>query len=264
MLSAQEATQLNPEVEKHYQTIIKSLAQDHDVEKAKATLVLIVKSNPNYPKPRYNLGLIAASEHHWTQALQWMGQYRDMVDDTHRAKADKIITSFRLRQGIEFKAAMISAVALAKAGKIKDAASAAERLQDIDDSQVDGCLLSGILEFNLHHYHNSEKLLQEAVKRASDNDKGRISDALVGVLAAHAKEAGAAGKYFMAGTLYEEAWQCEPQYPMIGLAAASSYALDRHYKESAIIARTLSNNLDPDVQTQAIALLKSMGKSIQP
>lgn len=261
-LFAQEVAQTQPEAETDYQAIIKNLAQDHNTAKARAALLLLLKSNPDYAKPRYNLALIAASDHHWSLALQWMGQYRDMVDPTRRTKEDKIIAKFRLTQAAEFRAAVTSTLALSNAGNTEEAATSADKLRDIDDSQVVAYLFSGILEGNLHHYNDSEKLLREALKLAPDANKDKVADALTSVLTTHAKSAGASGKYFTAGSLYEEAWHYEPQHPEIGLAAASSYALSGHYNEGAKIAQDLAQNSNPDIQTQAATLLQNMGKTI--
>ncbi len=187
-----------------------------------------------------------------------MEKYKDMVPVERQAKAVHFLSLFQAAQNAEYSAAVHQAIDQEKAGQLSEAQATIRKALAIDDTKMAAYILNGILDFEAGDCISAEANLRKGLDRAPVSRQEGIDGALGVVLATAAAKANASGNYAVAAKAYEEAWSRQPQYPMFGIAAASSFALAGNRRQAAKIANQLVVSSDPAIQSQAKALLQHL------
>lgn len=244
---------------------------DKNISSAREGFQRVLKIDPTYPQPRFNLGVLAEAEDNRDETLKWFTEYLKLDQTSRYAKAARTkLARLQLASGAHkeqgYDDILARARALTKAGLLKEAIAEFDQAARLDDTRWEAYALTSAI-LSREGLLSEAKEFEEKARQRTPPDK---KQALEAVLRSNAQErqyreysqtalkAFRAKDYSKAAEDFSRAWQLFPGRTQPAFAAAVAFAAGKDYVEAAIILNRLKTNSDPKIAKKAERMLQSL------
>lgn len=248
-------------------------AGDRDIVAARKGFLKSIETDPTFPQPRYNLGVMAETENKKGEAIKWFTEYLTFDQKSRYAVAAKLkIARLQLPpdekrdKTTKYNILISRANGFMRAGFLKEAVAELYAASAIDDQRWEAYAFTSVILSQEGKFTNAEKFHAEAKKRVPP-DKQSVLAAIVSSstrdkryaeLATRATGLYKQKKFLPAAEAYLQAWQTMPQRSEAGFAAVVAYTAAKEFVEAALILNRLKTNPDKTVAEKANRMLTTL------
>jgi tetratricopeptide (TPR) repeat protein len=172
-----------------FQQALARFFDDKDISRARAGFLESMRTDPSYPLPRFNLGVLAEADENWDEAIRWFQEFVQLDGASDYAKrAQKELARLRQLQTLEksdqgrqrrlYDETIGRAKILLDARFLKEAIAEAASAAKIDDTRWEAYAVAGSALSERGAFDQAANFLQRAIDRAPQDKKGKLAQAL--------------------------------------------------------------------------------------
>ncbi len=263
------------EAQEEFLITLAQFLEGKNVPAAKAGFLRVIKIDPTYPQPRFNLAVLAESEANKEEAIKWFNEYLSLDSRSSYAKdARARLARLRLtsatgdeeRKRQQYNDYIARARRLIKAGFLKEAIAEFDQAAKLDDTRWEAYAMTAVLLTHQGLLPDAKEFEERARQRTPSDKK----PALEAMLRNNAQErqyreysqsalkAFRSKNYIRAAEDFSRAWQLFPQRSESAFAAAVAFTAGKDYVETTLILNRLKTNPDPEVARKAERMLQAL------
>lgn len=251
-------------------------AATHQNDRAFNLFLIAAKRDPAFATVLYDLGLLCARSHRWTDAESFLKviPFIESTPELKKSASDELARVLLIaslenspegKRRMEFDIALVKALSMRKDPAV--GADAATRLAQRDPSRWEAPAVVGLLSADMDHWPESVTALDTAVRLAPPERRPQLMNAReiarrqahYQTLLSDGDQAWEKQEFGHAAKLYAEAWEVNPAATTIGLQAADGYLLDDQVVPAIeCLGRLRQLGSDDEVQ-KATAMLQKLG-----
>jgi len=249
------------------------------IDQARGGFMDALKIDPAYPEPHYNLGILAAREEKWDEAVAWLTEYRNLDQTSDLSvKAQLLIDKYaalakedsapggKIKR--KYNEALQSIGAALKANDLKKAIAFADAAIAIDGTRWEAFALKSTVLAQTGDLQNASDSIDQALHRAPANqqttllaEQKEITNRIgLNKLLADGSNALASKDFAGACDDFNKAWQLSPNNEQIGIRVASAAMLAKDFDLARSSLERLKSSASKVVQDKVSRLSEDLTK----
>lgn len=248
---------------------------DKKIATAKEGFLRVLKIDPTFPQPRFNLGVLAEAEGKREEARRWFEEYLKLDHTSRYAEVTRAkIARLQAANGTDgqpnkdqqYDDYLARARRLISAGLLKEASAEFDQAATLDDSRWEAYAMTAVL-LTQQGLLSEAKEFEEKARRRTSVDKKAALEAMLQNSAQErqyreyaqtAVKAFRVKEYSKAAEAFSRAWRLFPQRSEAAFAAAAAFIAAKDYVEAAIILNRLKTSPETAVAQKAEKMLQSL------
>ncbi len=275
--AAEELTGKRREAEAMLSVTTLGFLKDHDVDAARKGWQKANKTDPSYPAPYYNLGILEEREGNISEAIAWFEgflKYDTTSEQSVRARikleqnrqVQELTKTKDGQKQYRYSKLIVRARELRNENDYKSAIKEAKKAIKLISSRYESYIVMASILMRQKEYEKAEDFLQKALDRCPSDKK----DILKSIVEQNHKErefdkAMAEGRAAMekkdftgAAISFDRALTFFPQHEKVILASAMAHGAAGNYEKTVQMIKPLQNSSDSVVSSKAASALYRM------